>query len=77
MKRSTRLSNIPPYHFARWAKHINSVRQQGVDVLRLHVGNPDMPPTDEIVEALCGAAHVHERPAYPGSAAITCLREAI
>ena len=77
MKRSTRLSNIPPYHFARWAKHINGVRQQGVDVIRLDVGNPDMPPPDEIVEALCGAARQSDRHGYAGYGGIPPLREAI
>jgi LL-diaminopimelate aminotransferase len=77
MKRSNRLSNIPPYHFARWAKHINGVLQQGVDVIRLDIGNPDMPPPDEIVEALCGAARKYDRHGYPGYGGIPPLREAI
>jgi LL-diaminopimelate aminotransferase len=77
MKRSNRLSNIPPYHFARWAKHINGVLQQGVDVIRLDIGNPDMPPPDEIVEALYQSARHPDHHGYPGYRGLPALREAI
>ena len=44
MKRATRLTNTPPYPFARWAEHIGAARQRGIDVIRLDVGNPDLRP---------------------------------
>ena len=56
MKQANRLTNIPPYPFARWAGHIAAARRQGVDVIRLDIGNPDMPPPDEVIDALYQSA---------------------
>jgi len=77
VKRATRLTNIPPYPFARWAGHVAAARQQGVDVIRLDIGNPDMPPPDEVIEALCQSAHHPDHHGYPGYRGLPALREAI
>jgi len=77
MKRSDRLLNIPPYPFARWAAHVEAVRQRGVDVIRLDIGNPDMPPPNKVVEALCRSAHQPDHHGYPSYRGLLALREAI
>ena len=77
MKRATRLTNTPPYPFARWAEHIGAARQRGIDVIRLDVGNPDLPPSDEVIEALCQSAHCPEHHGYPGYRGLPALRQAI
>jgi LL-diaminopimelate aminotransferase len=77
MKRAGRLTNIPPYPFARWAGHIAVARQQGADVIRLDIGNPDMPPPDEVIEALCQSARDPDHHGYPGYRGLPALREAI
>jgi LL-diaminopimelate aminotransferase len=77
MKRSQRLLGTPPYPFARWNKHIDALRQEGLDVIRLDIGSPDLPPPDEVVEALCASAHQPDRHSYPGYRGIPTLRDAI
>ncbi len=77
MKRSRRLSNIPPYPFARWGSRVRAARSQGVDVIRLDMGNPDMPPPYPVVEALCRCANRSDRHGYPGYRGIPALRQAI
>ncbi len=77
MKCAKRLSNVPPYPFARWAAHIKAAREKGLDVIRLDMGNPDMPPPDEVIEALCQSAQQPDHHGYPGFRGITALREAI
>jgi LL-diaminopimelate aminotransferase len=77
MKRASRLTNIPPYPFARWAAHTAAARRRGVDVIRLDIGNPDMPPPDDVVEALCRSAHQPDHHGYPGYRGLPALREAI
>jgi LL-diaminopimelate aminotransferase len=77
VKRAGRLLNIPPYPFARWAKHVEAIRQQGIDVIRLDIGNPDMPPPGGVVEALCQSAHRPDHHGYPGYRGLPALREAI
>ena len=34
MKRASRLTNLPPYPFARWAAEVNAARANGLDVIR-------------------------------------------
>ena len=77
MKRAARLTRTPPYPFVRWAEHIEAARQRGIDVIRLDVGNPDMPPPDEVVEALCQSARCPDHHGYPGYRGLPALRQAI
>ena len=51
-KPAERISHLKPYFFATLGKRIVKMRAEGVDVIRLDMGSPDMPPADFIVEAL-------------------------
>ena len=77
MKRAHRLTEVPDYPFARWAAHIKAARDKGLDVIRLDMGNPDMPPPDEVIETLCQSAHQPNCHGYPGFRGLPALREAI
>jgi LL-diaminopimelate aminotransferase len=77
MKRASRLAKLPPYPFARWASHIADARQKGLDVIRLDIGDPDMPPADTVIEALCRSAHEPDHHGYPGYRGIPGFREAV
>jgi LL-diaminopimelate aminotransferase len=77
MKRSARLRNMPLYPFARWAKQIEVARQGDMGVIRLDIGNPDLPPPEEVLEALAWSAHRPEHHGYPGYRGLPALREAI
>jgi LL-diaminopimelate aminotransferase len=77
MKRASRLTNLPPYPFARWETHLIRARQSGLDVIRLDIGDPDLPPPDEVIETLCQSAHDPSHHGYPGYRGIPPLRQAI
>jgi LL-diaminopimelate aminotransferase len=77
VKRADRLLNTPPYPFARWARHLEAARRRGLDVIRLDIGDPDMPPPDAVIEALCRSARQPEHHGYPGYSGLPVLREAI
>jgi LL-diaminopimelate aminotransferase len=77
MKQANRLSSIPPYPFARWNARVRDVQERGVDVIQLGIGNPDLPPPDEIIEALCRSARKPDRHGYPGFRGLPALREAV
>ena len=75
MKRADRLKRVPLYPFARWTAHLDTARQRGLDVIRLDIGNPDMPPPQPVVDALCQAANgsdQHGYAGYHGSAFLRC-----
>ncbi len=77
MQPADRLKNLPPYLFAQLGRHIAQLRAQGVDVIRLDIGNPDLPPAEHIVEALYHSAKNPGHHGYPGFSGIPTLREAI
>lgn len=77
MKRADRLRDMPPHPFARWARHVEAARGRGLDVIRLDMGNPDLPPPEEVVEALAESARQPNHHGYPGYRGLLHLRQAI
>jgi len=77
MAPAERLSNLPPYPFARWEELVVRARQRGLDVIRLDVGDPDMPPPNSVIQALCRSASQPDHHRYPGYRGIPALRQAI
>jgi len=47
-----RVKNLPPYLFAEIEKLTNEKKRQGVDLVSLSIGDPDLPPPPFIIEAL-------------------------
>ncbi len=47
-----RVKRLPPYLFAEIEKLIKEKRAQGVDLISLSIGDPDLPPPSFVIEAL-------------------------
>ncbi|MEM1989321.1 MAG: aminotransferase class I/II-fold pyridoxal phosphate-dependent enzyme [Candidatus Bathyarchaeia archaeon] len=47
-----RVKRLPPYLFAELEKIIDEKRRQGVDLISLSIGDPDLPPPPFVLEAL-------------------------
>ena len=77
MKLANRLTNLPPYPFARWASLVNAARANGLDIVRLDIGSPDLPPEGDVVEALYHSARQPDSHGYPGYRGIPELRQAV
>lgn len=70
MKIAKRIEALPPYLFAELDKKLAAKRAQGVDVISLGVGDPDLPTPAHIVEAMREAVRdpsTHRYPSYAGS----------
>ncbi len=50
--RAYRLSRLHPYEFAVIGQRIHEMTAAGKDVIRLDIGNPDLPPPECVIEAL-------------------------
>ena len=77
MRFAARLDRVPPYLFAEIERRIGAMRADGVDVISLGFGDPDLPTPAPVVEALQRAA---ERPAthqYPSNRGLSAFREAV
>ena len=47
-----RVNRIPPYLFAEIEKVMNQKKAQGIDLISLSIGDPDLPPPPAVMEAL-------------------------
>lgn len=72
-----RLNNLPPYVFATIGRKVRALQEQGVDVIRIDIGSPDLPPPPAVVEALSDAARDPHRHGYGGFFGTPALRKAI
>jgi LL-diaminopimelate aminotransferase len=52
-----RIAGFKPYFFAALGLKLNELKTKGVDVIRLDIGSPDLPPKDFIIETLVNSAH--------------------
>lgn len=75
--KSTRLSNIPPYKFAEVQKMKEKAIKQGIDVIDLGVGDPDLPTPPHIVNKLIEASQNPVNLKYPRFAGNLNFREAV
>lgn len=77
MKPADRLGELRPYFFAQLGKKINGMRARGVDVIRLDMGSPDLPPPDPVIEALAAAARVPANHGYTLGSGTAGFRQAV
>jgi LL-diaminopimelate aminotransferase len=65
-----RLDAVPPYLFAELEQKISEARSQGIDVISLGIGDPDLPTPDAIVERMAREIRdpgTHQYPTNRGS----------
>ena len=72
-----RMDRLPPYMFKVVDKLKIDLRREGVDIVDLGMGNPDIPTPRHIVEKLIEATEKPQNYRYSASAGITKLRQAI
>lgn len=49
---ANRISEVKEYYFSKKLREIDQMRQQGIHVINLGIGNPDRPPHAEVLETL-------------------------
>ncbi|MHB1016301.1 MAG: LL-diaminopimelate aminotransferase [Coriobacteriia bacterium] len=70
MRIAQRMANLPPYLFAEIDRKKALKEAEGVDVISLGIGDPDMPTPQRIIDAMATAITDpanHQYPAYAGS----------
>src|SRR5271157_2998892 len=66
-KHAARLDRLPPYIFAQIEQLKAQKRKEGVDLIPLGIGDPDIPCPDFIVDKLCEEVRKPENHQYPTS----------
>jgi len=64
MFEANRMKRLPPYLFTIVDNLKAEVKKNGVDVIDLSMGNPDMPTPPHVIKALCDSAHDKETHRY-------------
>ncbi len=77
MRFAQRLDAVPPYLFAEIERRIEAMRADGVDVISLGIGDPDLPTPAPVVEALQRAVENPAMHQYPSNRGLPAFREAV
>jgi LL-diaminopimelate aminotransferase len=77
MQLAQRLADFPPYVFAALGRRIAHMQRQGIDVIRLDIGSPDLPPAPFILEKLNEVASQPDQHGYGGYFGRPSLRRAM
>ena len=77
IKPADRIAFLKPYFFAKLSTKLAELRVQGVDVIRIDMGSPDLPPRPFITDVLIDAAHRPDTHGYTANGGTPAFREAI
>ena len=75
-KPADRLATVSEYYFSRKLKEVAQMNAQGMDVISLGIGSPDMPPSEQTIKTLCEAAQNPDGHGYMPYTGIPELRKA-
>ena len=74
---SERLKSIKPYLFAEIERIIDRKKEEGLDVISLGIGDPDIPTPQDVIDTLCMEANNPENHRYPSSYGLKIFKEAV
>ncbi len=74
---SDRIASFKPYFFASLNQKIAELKAAGVDVIRIDMGSPDLPPADFIIDNLTAAARRPDAHGYTPNGGTLAFRRAI
>ncbi len=77
IKPSDRIASFKPYYFAILVQKHAALKEKGIDVIRIDMGSPDLPPEDFIIESLCRSAALPNKHGYTPMGGSLDLRQAI
>lgn len=77
MKVSKRLEGIEEYYFSQKLREIEQLRQSGKQIINLGIGNPDMAPSEDVIQTLQLHSNAHHAHGYQSYKGLPVLRKAI
>ncbi len=72
-----RISSFEPYFFAALGKKITKLKQTGMDVIRIDMGSPDLPPADFIIEELVNQSRRSDTHGYSPTGGTQAFKQAV
>jgi LL-diaminopimelate aminotransferase len=77
MRFAKRLDLVPPYLFAELERKVEEKRREGVDVISLGIGDPDLPTPAAVIHALQEEAATQRTHQYPTNRGLEAFRDAV
>jgi LL-diaminopimelate aminotransferase len=77
MRFARRLDLVPPYLFAELERRISAMEAEGVDVISLGIGDPDLPTPEPVIEAAARAMRDPATHDYPTNHGTQALRDSV
>ncbi len=74
---ANRLQNVQEYYFSRKLKEVAQMNAQGLDIISLAIGSPDMPPSEQTIQTLCREAQNPNAHGYQPTAGTPELKQAM
>ncbi len=74
---SRRLEAMPPYMFAELERKVSEMKERGIDVISLGIGDPDMPTYPAVVESMREAVGQNSNQKYPTNRGRAEFRQAV
>jgi aspartate/methionine/tyrosine aminotransferase len=75
VKPAERTGSVEEYYFSRKLRQIETMRQNGADIINLGIGSPDQPPSENTVRKLCEEAAKSTGHGYQSYTGIPALRK--
>lgn len=72
-----RLTLVSEYYFSRKLKEVAALNAQGMDIISLAIGSPDMPPSPQTIDMLCEVAKQPDAHGYQPTMGTPELRQAM
>lgn len=72
-----RVNSIQEYYFSRKLKEVARLNAEGLDIISLAIGSPDMPPSAQTIDRLCEVARRPDAHGYQPTSGLPELREAM
>ena len=72
-----RIASFKPYFFAALGKKITELKSKGLDVIRIDMGSPDLPPADFIIDSLVESARRADTHAYTPNGGTPAFKQAV
>ncbi len=77
IKPADRIASFKPYFFAQLGQKLNALKAKGMDIIRIDIGSPDLPPIDFITNELVRSARLESSHGYTPNGGTPAFKKAI
>jgi len=76
-KPADRIADFKPYFFSSLGKKFADLKSKGMDIIRIDIGSPDLPPENFIIDKLCESAHRPDTHGYTPNGGTPAFHQAV